>query len=238
MCSYNAVNGVPSCANKWLLGDILRKSWNFTGYVTSDSGAVQDILQHHHYTDDWPHTVSAAIKAGCDVESANWPPGHAYATGGPYIKYLPGAVNAGLVSMADLDAALRHALNMRFELGLFDPIEDQPYWHVKPSAVRSPEHLASSLDATRQGLVLLQNPSNNVLPFKAGKKVAVLDYDQTQAIGRRYRRQDEIGTPFCVTIDFDTLDDRAVTVRDRDSMDQERVAIDELVAFLSERLGA
>ena len=64
------------------------------------------------------------------------------------------------------------------------------------------------------------------------------DYDQTQAIGRRYRRQDEIGTPFCVTIDFDTLDDRAVTVRDRDSMDQERVAIDELVAFLSERLGA
>ncbi|GIS89840.1 hypothetical protein CM1200mP19_1710 [bacterium] len=65
-----------------------------------------------------------------------------------------------------------------------------------------------------------------------------MDYDQTQAIGRRYRRQDEIGTPFCVTIDFDTLDDRAVTVRDRDSMDQERVAIDELVAFLSERLGA
>ena len=64
------------------------------------------------------------------------------------------------------------------------------------------------------------------------------DYDQTQAIGRRYRRQDEIGTPFCVTIDFATLDDRAVTVRDRDSMAQERVAIDELVALLSERLEA
>ena len=62
------------------------------------------------------------------------------------------------------------------------------------------------------------------------------DYDQTQAIGRRYRRQDEIGTPFCVTIDFDTLEDRAVTVRERDSMDQERVAINDLVDHLSGRL--
>ena len=88
--------------------------------------------------------------------------------------------------MADLDAALRHALNMRFELGLFDPIEDQPYWHIPPTAVRSPEHLASSLDATRQGLVLLQNPSNNVLPFKAGKKVAVVGphtNDRTHILG-------------------------------------------------------
>jgi glycyl-tRNA synthetase len=62
------------------------------------------------------------------------------------------------------------------------------------------------------------------------------DYDETQAIGRRYRRQDELGTPYCVTIDFDTLDDRAVTVRERDSMSQDRVAIPELVDYLRERL--
>ena len=62
------------------------------------------------------------------------------------------------------------------------------------------------------------------------------DYDETQAIGRRYRRQDELGTPYCITIDFDTLDDRAVTVRERDSMEQERVAIADLVAYLDERL--
>ena len=62
------------------------------------------------------------------------------------------------------------------------------------------------------------------------------DYDETQAIGRRYRRQDELGTPYCVTIDFDTLDDRAVTVRERDSMEQERVAIADLVSYLDERL--
>jgi glycyl-tRNA synthetase len=62
------------------------------------------------------------------------------------------------------------------------------------------------------------------------------DFDDAQAIGRRYRRQDEIGTPFCVTVDFDTLEDQAVTVRDRDSMSQERIGIDALVGYLSDRL--
>jgi glycyl-tRNA synthetase len=62
------------------------------------------------------------------------------------------------------------------------------------------------------------------------------DYDETQAIGRRYRRQDELGTPYCVTVDFDSLDDHAVTVRERDSMAQERLPIDDLVAHLRERL--
>jgi glycyl-tRNA synthetase len=60
-----------------------------------------------------------------------------------------------------------------------------------------------------------------------------VDYDETQSIGKRYRRQDEIGTPYCVTVDFDTLNDQAVTVRDRDSMKQERVRLDELESYLS-----
>jgi glycyl-tRNA synthetase len=64
----------------------------------------------------------------------------------------------------------------------------------------------------------------------------MVEYDETQSIGRRYRRQDEIGTPACVTVDFDTLEDRAVTVRDRDTMAQERVSIDRLPAYLDERL--
>jgi len=62
------------------------------------------------------------------------------------------------------------------------------------------------------------------------------DYDETQAIGRRYRRQDELGTPYCVTVDFDSLEDRAVTVRERDSMDQDRVAVGDLLGYLEERL--
>ncbi|HWU47761.1 MAG TPA: glycine--tRNA ligase [Humibacter sp.] len=63
-----------------------------------------------------------------------------------------------------------------------------------------------------------------------------VDFDDSGAIGRRYRRQDEIGTPFCVTVDFDSLEDRAVTVRDRDTMQQERVPLDGLYLYLAERL--
>ncbi|MGH3651914.1 glycine--tRNA ligase [Glutamicibacter sp.] len=63
-----------------------------------------------------------------------------------------------------------------------------------------------------------------------------IDFDDAGAIGRRYRRQDEIGTPFCITVDFDTLEDQAVTIRERDSMSQERVSLDQVTAYLSERL--
>jgi glycyl-tRNA synthetase len=63
-----------------------------------------------------------------------------------------------------------------------------------------------------------------------------VDFDDAQAIGRRYRRQDEIGTPYCVTVDFDTLEDGAVTIRERDSMTQERVSLDKVTEYLSGRL--
>ncbi|MFV0317938.1 MAG: glycine--tRNA ligase [Microthrixaceae bacterium] len=62
------------------------------------------------------------------------------------------------------------------------------------------------------------------------------DYDETQSIGRRYRRQDELGTPYCVTYDFESLEDAAVTVRERDSMQQDRIALTEVVDYLTERL--
>jgi glycyl-tRNA synthetase len=65
-----------------------------------------------------------------------------------------------------------------------------------------------------------------------------VEFDDAGAIGRRYRRQDEIGTPYCVTIDFETLDDQAVTVRDRDSMTQQRIAIDQVERYLLEHLPA
>jgi glycyl-tRNA synthetase len=63
-----------------------------------------------------------------------------------------------------------------------------------------------------------------------------VDFDDAGAIGRRYRRQDEIGTPFCITVDFDTLEDQAVTIRHRDDMTQERVALDQVTGYLAQRL--
>ena len=63
-----------------------------------------------------------------------------------------------------------------------------------------------------------------------------IDFDDAGAIGRRYRRQDEIGTPYCITIDFETLEDNAVTIRDRDTMAQERISLDQVQAWLAPRL--
>jgi glycyl-tRNA synthetase len=64
------------------------------------------------------------------------------------------------------------------------------------------------------------------------------EYDEGGSIGKRYRRQDEIGTPWCVTIDHDSIEDRTVTIRERDSLTQERVSIDDLPALLSAKLAA
>ena len=85
---------------------------------------------------------------------------------------------------------------------------------------------------------------NEQLSPKARELAAALrkrwnvEFDDAGAIGRRYRRQDEIGTPYCITVDFDTLDDDAVTVRERDSMTQERIPLTAIEGWLAERLPA
>ena len=64
----------------------------------------------------------------------------------------------------------------------------------------------------------------------------MVDFDETGSIGKRYRREDEIGTPFCITFDFDSLEDNCVTVRDRDTMEQVRLPIDELNEYISSKI--
>ena len=64
----------------------------------------------------------------------------------------------------------------------------------------------------------------------------MVEYDDAGSIGKRYRRQDEIGTPFCITYDFESLEDGCVTVRDRDTMAQERIAISDLVSYIEKKL--
>ena len=64
----------------------------------------------------------------------------------------------------------------------------------------------------------------------------MVDFDETGSIGKRYRREDEIGTPICITFDFDSLEDNCVTVRDRDTMQQERISIDALEDYIASRI--
>ena len=106
------------------------------------------------------------------------------------------------------------------------------------SDVRTVMHLHPALAPIKAAVLpltkKLKEPATE-LYTKLAKKFSV-EYDEAGQIGKRYRRQDEIGTPFCITYDFDTLEDGCVTVRDRDSMAQERVKIDELVKYLEEKL--
>ncbi len=145
MCSYNAVNGVPACAST-KLNATLRGEWGFDGYVSSDTGAVSDIYKEHKYVADGPAAACAALRGGTDIDS-----------GSVYHDHLLAGVAAGHCTMGDVRAALRRTLGLRFRLGLFDPINGQPYWHVPLDVVASDEHVRLNLDAARQSIVLLKN---------------------------------------------------------------------------------
>jgi beta-glucosidase-like glycosyl hydrolase len=185
MCSYNRVNGLPMCANEHFLKQVLRKEWNFRGYITSDSGALDDFHRFHNYTKTPNETVELAIRAGCDIESAMWHHNEPWSTGGNYIDYLPTAVRQQRIPETVVDQAVRNALEVRFRLGLFDPIEDQPFWQVPPPVVQAESHVQAAKDATAQGFVLLKN-SPDILPLNPSQKIALVGphvYDRNTMLG-------------------------------------------------------
>ena len=169
----------------------------------------------------------------------------------------------GIANRGDYDLT-QHANASGVRLEYFDQANNERYvpYVIEPAAGATRAMMAFLLAAYEEDVV--EGETRSVLrlhPRLAPYQVAVLplskksdleglsrevlgllqphvmcDFDLTQSIGRRYRRQDEIGTPLCVTIDFDSLEDRAVTVRDRDTTTQTRVAIDDLVATVLTRL--
>ena len=147
MCSYNAINGVPSCANKDLLTAAARDRWGLEGYVTSDCGAVFDVHYAHHYTNTTDATCRAVLDAGLDLDC------------GSYLGVnLPHAVSSGAVSERMLDDALKRLFGVRMRLGEFDAPDDQPYLALRYATdVDTPTHRALALEAAQQGIVLLVN---------------------------------------------------------------------------------
>src|SRR5258708_14025556 len=115
MCSYNAVNGEPACANKMLLGDLLRRDWQFGGFVTSDCGAIQDITTGHHSTPDNAHGAALAVKARADTTCWN-----------EYVDLLS-AVRAGLIAEAEIDIPVKLLFTARMRLGMFSPPDQVPF---------------------------------------------------------------------------------------------------------------
>jgi glycyl-tRNA synthetase len=210
-----------------------------------DLGIPADILKiRHHDPDELSHYSAGTA----DIE-------YMYPWGWGELE--------GIANRTDFDLT-KHGEFSGKDLTYFDQENDRRYVpHViEPSAGADRATLAFLLAAHHEEevrgetrVVLRLDPRLSpikaaVLPLSKNEKLSPtarevaaslrshfqIDYDEAGAIGRRYRRHDEIGTPYCVTVDFESLDDKAVTVRERDSMEQERVSIDRLVSYLNERL--
>ncbi|MHC1479440.1 glycoside hydrolase family 3 C-terminal domain-containing protein [Frateuria aurantia] len=157
MCSYNALNGIPTCANQWLLGQTLRGDWHFRGMVVSDCDAVDDMTAFHHYTHDDAEASALALQAGTDLDCGN-----AYA-------HLEEAVRRGEVSEALLDQALVRLFSLRERLGLLQTKAPPPALPMPSLAQRQ----ALALRAAEESIVLLKN-QHGVLPLKPGSRIAVI----------------------------------------------------------------
>lgn len=165
MCSYNAVNGVPMCANREMLTDVLRDQWGFDGYVTADCGAINDIRANHHFAKDGPTAAAVGLKAGCDTDC-----------GQVYGKNTVAAVNASILSEETVDVSLRRLAKIQMRLGLFAPKEGQLYFDSSKygfNRIDTVEHQELAYEAAIQSIVLLKN-DQSTLPLKRGKKLALI----------------------------------------------------------------
>lgn len=162
MSAYNAINGTPCAANRWLLTNVLRERWGFRGAVVGDVDNIAHLSGAMGYTKDSVEACALAIKAGQDLCS------------GRAFEKLSEAVARGLVSEAELDHQLARNLELRFRLGQFDPPDQVNHARIPTSAIDAPDHDLLALEAARQSIVLLKN--NGVLPLDLSrlKTVAIL----------------------------------------------------------------
>jgi glycyl-tRNA synthetase len=150
------------------------------------------------------------------------------------LDYFDQATNERYVPYVVEPAAGANRTMAAFLLAAYDEdvINDEPRTVLRLHPRLAPYQVAILPLSKKESLTPLADQI-----FSKLSKRYYCDYDETQAIGRRYRRQDEIGTPYCITVDFDSLEDGKVTIRERDTTQQERVSIDQLEHVLSEKLG-
>lgn len=161
MCSYNAINGIPACADTNLLTDLARKQWGFNGYITGDCGAVDCVQNNHHYTNNPNDTCAVVLDAGMDLDCGNF-----------LQLNLPNAVASGKVTSAVVDTAVSHLLAVQIRAGIFDPPSIQPYLKIGIDQISTPAAQATALRGAQEGLVLLKNV-NEVLPLKPDQSATV-----------------------------------------------------------------
>jgi beta-glucosidase len=157
MSAFNSLNGVPASSNPFTLG-ILRKEWNFRGFVVSDWTSIGELIPHG-IANDGATAARKALLAGVDMdmESNN------------YFSTLAGQVKAGVVPLSRIDEAVRGILRVKFALGLFA----HPYAQITPSAILAKENVELARTVAEKSFVLLKN-EDNVLPLKKQAKIALI----------------------------------------------------------------
>ncbi len=174
MCAYNRYEDEPCCGSSRLLTQILRNEWGFDGLVTSDCWAINDFYTPgHHFTEpDAKHADAKAVWSGTDLEC-----------GGSYAE-LPDAVKEGLITEDRIDQSVFRLLKARFELGEMD--DNTPYDTIPASVIACADHKAKSLQAAREGIVLLKNDASGkkgpLLPLNSRQKIAVVGPNADNAV--------------------------------------------------------
>ncbi|KAF0896464.1 hypothetical protein E2562_024328 [Oryza meyeriana var. granulata] len=161
MCSYNQVNGVPTCADGDFLRGTIRGRWGLAGYIVSDCDSVDVFYSDQHYTRTREDAVAATLRAGLDLDC------------GPFLaQYTESAVAQRKITDADIDAAVTNTVTVQMRLGMYDSDPaGQPFGHLGPQHVCTPAHQELALEAARQSIVLLKN--DRVLPLAPATHRAV-----------------------------------------------------------------
>ncbi|UOQ96403.1 glycoside hydrolase family 3 C-terminal domain-containing protein [Hymenobacter sp. 5317J-9] len=166
MCAYNAYAGQPCCGSDKLMNDILYGQWKFKGYVTSDCDGLNDFWQHHKTDPDAATAAANAVLHGTDLECA---------TGKLFTyKSLLESVQKNLITEQQLTTSVKRLFKIRFQLGMFDPVERVKYAQIPLSVVESAPHQAHALRMARESVVLLKNEKSTLPLRKNLKKIAVL----------------------------------------------------------------
>lgn len=152
MCAYNRTNSEPCCSSNYLLTEVLRKKWGFKGHVLSDCGAVADLYSGHKVVGSQAEAAALAVKSGVSLDC------------GTEYKSLEEAITRGLITEGDINEALAVLLQTRFRLGMFDPVEKNPYSRISPDVIDSDKHRKLAREAALKSIVMLKN--DGVLPLK------------------------------------------------------------------------
>lgn len=162
MCSYNALNGVPTCADPWLLQSLLRDHWNWTSeqqWVTSDCDAVQNIFLPHNFTSTREEAVAAALNAGTDLDCGTY-----------YQHHLPAAYEQGLFTEATLNQALVRLYSSLVRTGYFDG-PTAAWRNITYADVDTPYAQGLARQAAAEGMALLKN--DGLLPLSLSNSTSI-----------------------------------------------------------------